>query len=214
MSSLSNKWLEMVHKFHFHFDHPIAPAEGRILSEPRRVARFSWLMEELIEFMKAEADVVDQVDAILDFLYFCFGNLVEIGLDDASFLDVELVGIEGPPTELDYSYRVSFASRASSSLFQFLRSDTKSGQCDFTVDAARTMMRCLRVMKVDPSGLMEVVQQSNMGKLWPDGKPKFADDGKVVKPPTWEAPEKELGRILNGRTRDWLEAHKDDEIPF
>jgi predicted HAD superfamily Cof-like phosphohydrolase len=203
----------MVHKFHFHFEHPIASSEGRILSEPRRVARGSWLLEELIEFMGSE-EQVDQVDAILDFLYFCWGNFVEIGLDDASFLDIEMQNIKGPPATLEFSHRVSFATRASESVFNFIRSDTKGGQCDFTTDAARTMLRCLKTMNTDPSGLMDVVQQSNMGKLWPDGNPRFADDGKVMKPVTWEAPELELERVLNKRAKDWMKEHADEDIPF
>lgn len=213
MSSISNDWLEMAKKFHFHFELPIAPAEGRVLSEQRRVARGSWMLEELVEFMAAE-DIVDQADGLLDFIYFCMGNLVEIGLGDVSFLDREVEGIDGLPAELQFSYRVSFASRAAESIFQFIRSDTKSGQCDFTVDAARIMLRCLRTMKVNPGPLMEILQDKNMAKLWADGKPRFADDGKIVKPPTWEPPEPEMARLINEQVRKWNDVHKDDEIPF
>ena len=211
--STSNEWLEMVHTFYLHFEHPIAPPEGRILPEPRRVARGAWLLEELIEFAGAE-EMVNQVDAVLDFLYFCWGNFIEIGLTDVSFLDLEMGGVSGCPGPMEFSHRVSFASRASESVFQLMRSDTKSGQCDFTTDAVRTMLRCLKVMNVDPAGLMDIVQNSNMGKLWPDGKPHFSDSGKVIKPVTWEGPEKELATIIDERAKAWMEEHKDDELPF
>lgn len=42
-------------------------------------------------------------------------------------------------------------------------------------------------MGIDPDPIFRIVQQANMDKLW-DGKPKFDEDGKVVKPPTWEDP--------------------------
>jgi predicted HAD superfamily Cof-like phosphohydrolase len=35
------------------------------------------------------------------------------------------------------------------------------------------------------------VHQSNMAKLWEDGKPRFRGDGKILKPPTYRTPELE-----------------------
>ena len=32
------------------------------------------------------------------------------------------------------------------------------------------------------------VHQSNMSKLWEDGKPRFREDGKIMKPPTYQPP--------------------------
>jgi predicted HAD superfamily Cof-like phosphohydrolase len=206
----------MVYKFHFAFDHPVAPSSGRIMSEPRRVARTSWLLEELVEFMAAE-ELDDQADALLDFLYFCFGNFIEIGTADVTFLDVELDNAfnnTGCPAALGFGHRVSFAGRASESVFRFTHSDTRGGQLDFTKDMIVTMIRCLGVMNVDPRELMEVVQDSNMGKLWPDGAPRFADDGKIIKPAHWEAPELELGRILDSRVRTWAKENEDNDVPF
>jgi predicted HAD superfamily Cof-like phosphohydrolase len=36
------------------------------------------------------------------------------------------------------------------------------------------------------------VHTSNMTKVWPDGFPRFRDDGKVLKPPTYQPPQIEL----------------------
>jgi predicted HAD superfamily Cof-like phosphohydrolase len=37
--------------------------------------------------------------------------------------------------------------------------------------------------------IVDIVQNANMAKLWEDGKPRFNEIGKVIKPPSWEAPE-------------------------
>ena len=51
------------------------------------------------------------------------------------------------------------------------------------------------VMGVKPQPLFDIVQRANMGKLWEDGKPRYREDGKILKPANWEqdfAPEKRL----------------------
>lgn len=35
------------------------------------------------------------------------------------------------------------------------------------------------------------VHESNMTKLWPDGKPRYREDGKILKPPDYEPPDLE-----------------------
>jgi predicted HAD superfamily Cof-like phosphohydrolase len=153
--------------------------------------------------------VVEQVDNILDFLYFCFGSFVEMGRIPSG-LDAEFVDARYPIHHLDFKYRVSFSKRAADSIFEFMHSDTLMGQCDFLEDAARVMIRCLRGMNVDPRGLFELIHDSNMGKLWPDGKPRFGPRGKALKPEMWESPEKYIAEVLLERELEF----DDDEIPF
>jgi predicted HAD superfamily Cof-like phosphohydrolase len=43
-----------------------------------------------------------------------------------------------------------------------------------------------------PQRLWNIVQGANMAKLWPDGKPRYHPDSKVMKPPGWKAPEPQL----------------------
>ena len=46
---------------------------------------------------------------------------------------------------------------------------------------------------VAPQRLFDIVQNSNMAKLFPDGKPRYREgDGKIIKPEGWEAPEPKL----------------------
>lgn len=40
------------------------------------------------------------------------------------------------------------------------------------------------------------VHESNMSKLYPDGKPRYREDGKVLKSPNYEAPD--LKDLVNG----------------
>lgn len=58
------------------------------------------------------------------------------------------------------------------------------------------------VAGVDPQPLFDIVQDANMAKLGPDGKPIIREeDGKIMKPEGWEAPEpkleKEIERQIN-----------------
>jgi energy-coupling factor transport system permease protein len=49
------------------------------------------------------------------------------------------------------------------------------------------------IMGVEPQPLFDIVQEANMSKLGPDGKPiRREGDGKVMKPEGWEAPEPKL----------------------
>ena len=44
-------------------------------------------------------------------------------------------------------------------------------------------------MGLEADELFSIVQQANMAKLWPDGKPHYnPKDGKVIKPEGWEDP--------------------------
>jgi predicted HAD superfamily Cof-like phosphohydrolase len=49
------------------------------------------------------------------------------------------------------------------------------------------------IMGVQPQPLFDIVQEANMSKLGPDGKPiRREGDGKVMKPEGWEPPEPKL----------------------
>lgn len=53
------------------------------------------------------------------------------------------------------------------------------------------------MMNVDPTPIFNLVHQANMGKLFPDGKPRYHEvTGKVLKPKNWEANYAPEGKIL------------------
>jgi len=70
---------EMVKAFHRIAGHPWA-ARPKMLPEDRVAFRASLIQEELDEFIEAKT-IVDQVDALMDCMYFVLGSMVELGVD-------------------------------------------------------------------------------------------------------------------------------------
>lgn len=77
---------EDVKKFHETFEHPVGTSPQR-LSESRKAARLAWMQEELQEFKEA-ATLEDEVDAMIDELYFVLGTLVEMGVEPGPIFDI------------------------------------------------------------------------------------------------------------------------------
>ena len=51
-------------------------------------------------------------------------------------------------------------------------------------------------MGIEPDNLFQIVQEANMSKLWPDGKPHYNEDGKTIKPSTWVDPHNRLRKEI------------------
>lgn len=62
------------------------------------------------------------------------------------------------------------------------------------------------MMNVDPTKIFDLVHQANMGKLFPDGKPRYHEiTGKVMKPENWEeefAPEKKIKKEIEKQQKN------------
>jgi predicted HAD superfamily Cof-like phosphohydrolase len=71
----------MVKEFHKAFNHPIAE-KPTLMSLERAEKRYKWMKEEIDEFINAtkNGDIYEQVDAMIDNIYFALGTLVEIGV--------------------------------------------------------------------------------------------------------------------------------------
>ncbi|WP_072728521.1 hypothetical protein [Paenibacillus sp. NAIST15-1] len=63
------------------------------------------------------------------------------------------------------------------------------GICDGFIDILYFANGGMVEAGVDPNPLFDIVHKANMAKLWEDGKPKYNDVGKVIKPPHWVAPD-------------------------
>ena len=76
-----NKEFSMVKEFHKAFNHPIAE-KPTLMSLKRAEKRYKWMKEEIDEFIEAteNGDIYEQVDAMIDNIYFALGTLVEIGV--------------------------------------------------------------------------------------------------------------------------------------
>jgi predicted HAD superfamily Cof-like phosphohydrolase len=76
------------------------------------------------------------------------------------------------------------------------------GQADAMIDAIYFLMGSLVEMGIKPQAVFEIVQEANMAKVFPDGKPRWNEVGKVIKPEGWVAPEPkieaEINRQING----------------
>lgn len=69
-------------------------------------------------------------------------------------------------------------------------------QADAMIDVMYFALGTLVEMGIRPDRLFEIVQKANMSKLWPDGKPHYAEDGKTIKPETWKDPHEELEKAI------------------
>jgi len=75
--SINNEW-EMVKEFHEKFGHPTSDVV-KMIDADRAQKRYSWMLEEINEFIEAE-DIVEQADAMIDVIYFALGTMVEMGI--------------------------------------------------------------------------------------------------------------------------------------
>ncbi|MCZ6654949.1 MAG: HAD family hydrolase [Planctomycetota bacterium] len=76
----------MVREFQRAFDHPVATRPGMLKAE-RAGNRAGWLQEEVHEFIHATS-LEEQVDAIIDLMYFALGTMVELGVDAAPIFEL------------------------------------------------------------------------------------------------------------------------------
>ncbi|MGB3478560.1 MAG: hypothetical protein WBB67_05315 [bacterium] len=75
--SLDDLW-HKVRKFHIKFNHHISNKPSA-LNKEKMMKRYKWMFEELEEF-KNSKNIYEQVDSMIDLLYFVLGTLVEIGI--------------------------------------------------------------------------------------------------------------------------------------
>jgi predicted HAD superfamily Cof-like phosphohydrolase len=71
--------------------------------------------------------------------------------------------------------------------------DVLVAQADALTDVEYFNQGSFTILGVEPFNLFKIVQSANMAKLHSDGKPRYREeDGKIVKPEGWEAPEPKL----------------------
>ena len=57
---------------------------------PKWLKRYSWILEEINEFIYAveSGDIVEQADAMIDTIYFALGTLVEMGIEPDELFNI------------------------------------------------------------------------------------------------------------------------------
>lgn len=81
-----NKTYKAVKEFHETFNHPTSNTPV-LIDEKRAKARYTWLQEEIDEFLEAKT-IVDQADAMIDTIYFAVGTLVEMGVEPEVLFEI------------------------------------------------------------------------------------------------------------------------------
>jgi predicted HAD superfamily Cof-like phosphohydrolase len=76
----------MVRTFHKRIDAPISPSP-RALTGESKSQRIIWMNEELNELLRAD-EIVEQVDALVDTIYFAIGALVEMGVRPGGMFEI------------------------------------------------------------------------------------------------------------------------------
>jgi predicted HAD superfamily Cof-like phosphohydrolase len=71
---------------------------------------------------------------------------------------------------------------------EFLEAEDIYEQADAMIDLIYFALGTMVEMGVKPDELFNIVQKANMSKLWPDGKPRYKEDGKVLKSKEWVDP--------------------------
>lgn len=78
---------------------------------------------------------------------------------------------------------------------EFLKATTLKDQIDALGDGRYFIGGTTVMAGVDLDPIMKIINDSNLGKLWPDGKPRFDETGKWMKPDNWakdHAPESKI----------------------
>lgn len=72
---------------------------------------------------------------------------------------------------------------------EFLEASEKQDivkQANAMIDTIYFALGTLVEIAIEPDELFYIVQNANMSKLWPDGKPHYNEMGKVIKPKGWK----------------------------
>ena len=93
------------------------------------------------------------------------------------------------PVMIDKRRALSRAKWMQEEVAEFLIADDIYEQADAMIDLMYFALGTMVEMGLEADELFAIVQQANMAKLWPDGKPHYnPTDGKVIKPAGWEDP--------------------------
>jgi len=110
------------------------------------------------------------------------------------FADIERFGsaCDQPPSEENYKMYLSLIDEEVGELNDAVNSNDKLEQLDALVDILVVTMGAIRAAGWDGEGAWKEVMDTNFAKIDPDtGKVRKREDGKVLKPEGWKAPQLE-----------------------
>ena len=108
------------------------------------------------------------------------------------FADIERFGLacDQPPSEANYDMYLDLIREETDELEEAIQDNDKIEQLDALVDILVVTMGAIRAAGWDGEGAWKEVMDTNFAKIDPDtGKVNKREDGKVLKPEGWKAPE-------------------------
>mgnify|MGYP001579630684 CR=1 FL=1 len=108
------------------------------------------------------------------------------------FKDIERFGTacDQPPSEDNYNMYLTLIAEEYTELADAISADDRVEQLDALVDILVVTMGAIRAAGFDGEGAWKEVMDTNFAKIDPDtGKVRKREDGKVLKPEGWKAPE-------------------------
>lgn len=105
------------------------------------------------------------------------------------------------PMKLDDSRAKIRSSWMLEEVGEFLEADNVIDQSDAMIDLVYFAIGTMVEMGVKPEKIFNEVHKANMSKLWEDGKPRFDEKGKVIKPDNWQTPEPIIEEILKAQKK-------------
>lgn len=121
----------------------------------------------------------------------------------------EPVGDERNPSHLLRDRRVVHSMHMMEEVVKFASNEHIIDQIDALLDTIVFALCALVEMGIDPAGMFDAVHNSNLGKLWADGRPHYDQNDRLMKPPTWEPAGVEIQRVILERMKEM-----DDDVPF
>jgi len=114
------------------------------------------------------------------------------------FEDIERFGTacDQPASEANYKMYLSLIDEEVAELEEAVMANDRVEQLDALVDILVVTMGAIRAGGFDGEGAWKEVMDTNFAKIDPDtGKVRKREDGKVLKPEGWKAPE--LAQFIN-----------------
>lgn len=85
-------------------------------------------------------------------------------------------------------------------LNEYTSSENLISESDALIDLIYFAIGTFVEMGIEPSFIWYAVQNANMKKLFPDGKPHFNENNKVIKPEGWKGPEEAIEAYIRKLT--------------
>ena len=111
-----------------------------------------------------------------------------------TFKDIDkfATACDQPPSEANYKMYLDLIREETDELEEAIQDNDKVEQLDALVDILVVTMGAIRAAGWDGEGAWKEVMDTNFAKIDPDtGKVRKREDGKVLKPEGWKAPELE-----------------------